>query len=84
MFYKEYVGDELLPAFISCPEMKLFYPFQVPDLRFQLDHITPKKIQLFEDISEDPDDERLFFILIRHRQVEMSSGGNKIIEVKVL
>ena len=84
LFYREYAGDELLPAFISCPEMKLFYPFQVTDLRFQVDHITPKKIQFFEDISEDPDDERLFVILIRHRQVEMISGGNKFIEVKVL
>ena len=54
------------------------------DLRFHVDHITPKKIQLFEEFSEDPDNERLFVILIRHRQLEMISDGIKIIEVKVI
>ena len=64
--------------------MKNFYPIQVTDLRFQVDHITPKKVQLFEEFSEDPNNERLFVILIRHRQSEMISDGNKIIEVKVI
>ena len=57
--------------------MKNFYPTQVIDLRFQVDHITPEKIQLFEEFSEDPDNERLFINLIRHRQIEMISDGNK-------
>ena len=64
--------------------MKNFYSIKKIDLRFQVDHITPKKIQLFEDFSESPDKERLFVILIRHRQIEMISDGNKIIEVKLL
>ena len=64
--------------------MKNFYPIQVTDLRFQVDHITPKKIQLFEEFSKDPDNERLFVILIRQRQIEIISDGNKIIEVKVI
>ena len=64
--------------------MKYLYPIQITDLRFQVDHITPKKIQLFEEFSEDPANERLFLILIRHRQIEMISDGNKIIEVKVI
>ena len=62
--------------------MKNFYSFQVFDLRFQIDHITPKK-QIFEDFSEDPDNERLYIILIRRRQIEMISDGNNLIEVKV-
>ena len=62
--------------------MKKLYPIQVIDLRFQVDHITPKKIHLFEDFFEYLDNERLFAILIRHRQFEMISDGNKIIEVK--
>ena len=64
--------------------MKYLYPIQITDLRFQVDHITPKKIQLFEEFSEDPNFEKLFLILIRHRQIEMISDGNKIIEVKVI
>ena len=83
LFYKEYVGELLLQPYISYPDMKYLYPIQMTDLRFQVDHITPKKIQLFEEFSEDPANERLFIILIRHRQIEMISDGNKIIEVKV-
>ena len=64
--------------------MKNFCPIQVIDLRFQVDHITPKKVQLFEEFSEDPDNERIFIILIRQIQIEMISYGEKIIEVKVI
>ena len=64
--------------------MKIFYPIQVIGLRFQVDYFTPKKIQLFEEFSEDPDNERLFNILIRHRQIEMISEGKKFLEVKVI
>ena len=84
LFYKEYVGEELLQPYITFPDMKYRYPIQITDLRHQVDHITPKKIQLFEEFSADPDTERLFIILIRHRQIEMISDGNKIIEVKVI
>ena len=64
--------------------MKHFYPIQTTDLRFQVDHNRPKKLQLCEEVSEDPIKERLFVILVRHRQVEMISAGNKIIEVQVI
>ena len=84
LFYKEYVGEELLQPYISYPDIKYLYPIQITDLRHQVDHLTPKKIQLFEEFSEDPANERLFIILIRQRQVEMISYGNKIIEVKVI
>ena len=84
LFYKEYVGEDLMNPYISYPDMKYLYPIQITDLRHQIDHLTPKKIQLFEEFSEDPANERLFIILIRHRQVEMISDGNKIIDVKVI
>ena len=63
--------------------MKNKYPIQVIDLRFQVDHISPKKIQLFEEFNTDPANvnARLFVMLIRHRQIEMISDGNKILEV---
>ena len=84
LFYKEYVGEQLLQPYITYPDMKYLYPIQITDLRFQVEHITPKKIQLFQEFSEDPANERLFIILVRHRQIEMISDGNKIIEVKVI
>ena len=84
LFYKEYVGVELLQPYFSYLDMKYLYPFQITNLRHQVDHLTPKKIQLFEEFSEDPANERLFIILVRHRQIEMISDGKKIIEVKVI
>ena len=83
-FYKDYVGEELMQPYITFPDMEYFYPIQITDLRHQADHLTPKKLQIFEEFSEDPANERLFLILIRHRQVEMISDGNKIVEVKVI
>ena len=84
LFYKEYVGEELLNPFLSYPDMKTKYPIQVIDLRFQADHITPKKIQLFEEYRANPAIAKLFIILIRRREIEMISDGNKLIEVKVI
>ena len=60
--------------------MKCFHPIQITDLRHQVDRISPTKKQIFED----PANERLFLILVRHRQVEVISDGNKIIEVKII
>ena len=54
LFFKEYVEEEFLQAYISYPDMKYLYPIQITDLRHQVDHLTPKKIQLFEEFSEDP------------------------------
>ena len=88
LLYKEYVGEELLNPFVSYPDMKTKYPIQVIDLRFQPDHITPKKIQLFEEFraepANNPNGARLYVILIRRREVELISDGNKLIEVKVI
>ena len=64
--------------------MKTKYPIQAIDLRFQVDHITPKKNQLFEEYRAAPATAKLFIILIRQREIEMISDGNKLIEVKVI
>ena len=84
LFFKEYVGEELLNPFVSYPEIKTKYPIQVIDLRFQADHITPKKIQLFEEYRAAPANAILYVILIRRREVELISDGNKLIEVKII
>ena len=85
-FYQEYVGEQLMNPFISYTDMKNKYPIQVIDLRHQIDHITPKKTQLFEEDKNDPvyNNKRLYIILIRHKQTEMISDGNKFIEIKVI
>ena len=46
LFCKEYVGEHLFNLFTCYTGMKNIYPFQVIDLRFQVDHITPQKLQL--------------------------------------
>ena len=72
--------------FISYTDMKNKYPIQVIDLRHQIDHISPKKIQLFEEYKHDPvnANKRIYVILIRHKQIEMISDVNKFIEIKVI
>ena len=84
LFYKEYIGEEFLSPFVSYTDMKNKYPIQIIDLRFQADHITPKKIQLFEEYRADPANARLYVILIRRREIEFISDGNKLIEIKVI
>ena len=41
-FYKEYVGEELLNAFITYTDVKNNKPIQAIGLRFQIDHNYPK------------------------------------------
>ena len=84
LFFKEYIGEELMTPFISYTDMKTKYPIEVVDLRHQPDHITPKKIQLFMDYDTDPENSRFYLILIRRREIELISDDNKLIEVKVI
>ena len=84
LFYKEYVGDPLLSPIITYDKMKDYYPIQIIDLRFQVDHISPKKIRLFEEYDPNPTNTNLYVILIKHREIKMISDGNKIISVEVV
>ena len=52
--------------------MKTKYPFQVIDLRFQVDLINPKKFQFFEE-NRGATNARLFMTLFRHRQIKVIS-----------
>ena len=60
LFFKEYIGEQLMSPFISYPDMKTKYPIEIIDLRHQVDHITPKKIQLFLEYGADPENARFF------------------------
>ena len=84
LFFKEYIGEQLLSPFISYPDIKTKYPIEIIDLRHQADHIAPKKIQLFLEYGDDPDSARFFLILIRRREIELISDGNKLIEIKII
>ena len=64
--------------------MKTKYPIEIIGLRHQTDHITPKIFQLFQEYGVDPDNARLFLLLIRRRQIELISSGSKLIEDKVI
>ena len=64
--------------------MKTKYPIEIKDLGHQPDLITPKRIQLFQEYGTDPDNARLILILIRRKEIELISDGNKLIEIKVI
>ena len=83
LFYKEYVGESILSPIITYDKMKNYYPIQIIDLRFQVDHLSPKKIRLFE--KYDPNtNTNLYVILIKHREIKMIFDCNKIISVEVV
>ena len=48
-----------MAPFISYTDMKTKYHIQIVDLRHQTDHITPKKIQLFQQYSADPENAKI-------------------------
>ena len=82
--FKEHIGEQLMSPFICYPDMKIKYPIEIIDLRHQSDHITPKKIQLFLEDGGDPENARFFLKLIRRREIELISDGNKLIEIKII
>ena len=84
LFWKEHIGEPILQPLISYLDMKTKYPIEIIDLRHQPDYITPKKIQLFHEYDTNPDNGRLFIILIRRREIELISDGNKLIEIKIM
>ena len=73
-----------MSPFISYPDKKTKYPIEIIDLRHQSDQITPKKIQLFQEYSADPENANFYLIIIRRREIELISDGNKVIENKVI
>ena len=84
LFFKEYIRDGMMSLFISNTDMKTKYPIEIIDLRHHFDHITPKKIQLFQEYSADPENAKFNLLLIRRREIELISDGNKLIEIKVI
>ena len=84
LLFKEYIGEQLMSPFISYPDMKTKNPIEKIDLRHQSDQITPKKIQLFLEYGGDPENARFFLKIIRRREIELISDGNKLIEIEII
>ena len=64
--------------------MKIKYPIGIIDLRDQLEHITPKKIQIFREYGTNPSNARLFSKLITRGKKQIISNGTKLIESRVI
>ena len=64
--------------------LKTYYPFQVIDLRFQIDYLTPKRTRLFEEYETAPEHTNLHFILIKHKEIKVVSKGNKTTTIELI
>ena len=85
LFYKEYLGKQLLTSFTSYTDLKKNkYPIHVIELRFQVDHINPKKVQLFEEHRQATNNARLFVTLVKHRKIKTITDGIKITKVTII
>ena len=51
-FYKEYVGEEIMNLYKIYTDMKNKYPIKVIDLRFQVDHVTPKQFNFLKNLRQ--------------------------------
>ena len=49
-----------MTPFIFYPDMKTKYSFEVIDLGHQSDHKIPKRIQLFHEYGDDPENDGFF------------------------
>ena len=77
LIYKELVGETMFNPIIPYDKMKSWYPFELNDLRFQADHISPNKIRFFTEYSDNPVNTIINIILINHRKNNTISEGKK-------
>ena len=56
----EYIGEELMTPVISYLDMKTKDPIEKIVLRHRPEHKTPKKIQLFQEYSTEPENANFF------------------------
>ena len=84
LFSKDYVGESLLSFIITYDKIKINYPIQKTDLRFQIDHRSPKKTRFIEENVENPVNTDFYKILKEHIEIKMISDGITIISVEVI
>ena len=64
--------------------MKDYYPSEIIDLGFQVDHKSPKINRFFQVYDDNPLNTILYEILIKHREIKMISDGSKSFSVEVI
>ena len=57
--------------------MKTYYPIQLFDLRFQIHYVKPNKARLFAEYESAPEHTNLYVLLMKHKEIEKVSDGNK-------
>ena len=83
-FIKSVLVKNCLVFFVNYTDIKNIYFPQFIGLRLQVDHINPTKNQLFGEHRGATISHRLSLILIRPREIRISSDGNKITKVTVI
>ena len=74
----------MLNPHILYEKMRIWYPFQIIEHRFQVDHISPKKNRFFEEYDDNAVSTILYIILMKHREIKKISDGSKIIDIEVV
>ena len=82
LFFREYVDEQLLSPIISNDKLKDYSPIELLNLRFQVHHISPKKIRFSEEYDENPVKTNLYQMLVKHREIKVISDGIKIVSVE--
>ena len=81
LIYIELVGETMLSPIIPYDKVKSWLPFEIIDLRFQADHISPKKNRFCAENYDNPVKTAIYIILVKHRKIRKTSDGNKILSV---
>ena len=68
----------MLSPTIFYDQIKTCFPIQIFHLTFQFDYGRPKKNRLIEEYDENPTHTDLKIILLKPRENEKISDGNKI------
>ena len=84
IFYKEYIGEQILSPIITYDKKQIYYPTQLFDLLFQLNYVTRKKIRLFGEYEIDPTHTYLFDLSVKHREIEKVTDGKEISGVGII
>ena len=72
------------PPILTYDKKNIYYSLQVIGLKFQMDYVTPKKINSFEENDEDPIDTSLYAIVKKCRENIMVFDGKKISGVEFI
>ena len=83
MFYNIHIGEQILNLLTAYPDMQSFYPIQTFDLRHQVDYVSPKKIQLFEEYRKDPAIARIFFYYLDIEKLKRYEMEIKLVKIKL-